>query len=285
MEHVERVMIFIELVKGCSNTACPSYKTLCARTDDQATQFMTKDTLSNIIDDVLSNQEKLESIGRVDIWAYGCGDTLLHPDLDDMAELLSLIPFKKTVAVDSNCWRDNSGWGNVLSPVVLFKEGAFGPATLIETAKKWTQNFSSPRFGFILKTLTPEILTLMRSIEPWWNYPFVKARSFHYVPLGAELSLNQLKEAVRPDIVIDSNINIENIGCTDKKAIRVMYRVDGTTRRCLVSGLTKGGLSNYLTGDLSDCAECFPHMGGEQILVYPQKVLRMQKARCVSDKG
>lgn len=285
MKNIERVMLFIELVKGCSNTVCPSYNTLCGRKDDQAIKFMSPEILTEIVQEIIENKEKLEQIGRVDIWAYGCGDTLLHPDLDEMAEILKLLPYKKTVAVDSNCWRENTGWGNILSPVVLFKEGAFDPATLPAIAQKWVTEFNNPRFGFILKSLTTNIVSAMRSIEPWWGYPFVKARSFHYVPLGEDITPEQITKYDRPPITISGDLAIEEIPCNDKKAIRMMFRVDGEKRRCLVSSVCKGGLSEFLDGDLADCDQCFPHMGGEQILVYPNKILRMQKARCVSDKG
>lgn len=280
---IERVMIFIELVNGCNNTACPSYKTLCSLSDNPI-QFMSKETLSSVVADILENEQALRSIGRVDIWAYGCGDTLLHPELNEMCDLLKLIPFKKTVAIDSNCWRDDIEYGKTLSPVILFKEGSFDIKSLPDIAKKWSKNFSAPRFGFILKTLTQEMVDGIRSIQPWWNYPFAKIRSFHHTPLGENINYKTIDQYIRPEIKVDEGIKIEKIENTDKKAIRVMYRNDGTLRRCLVSTTEKKTLSEFLEGDLSDCARCWPYMAGEQLLIFPDKILCMDKSRCVSDK-
>jgi hypothetical protein len=281
---IERVMIFIEIVRGCNNKACPSYNVLCS-TEDKLPEFMSEKTLNLITQEILNNKERLSMVGRVDIWAYGCGDTLLHPALDEISKMLQIIPFKKTVAIDSNCWRENTGWGNTLSPVILFKEGSFDPSTLSDTAQRWTRTFPSPRFGFILKTLTPEIVSAIRNFQSWWNYPFIKIRSFHHVPLGLDIGPEDVSKFCRPDIIVMDGLEIEDIPMQDKKAIRVMYRVDGSLRRCLVSAESKGNLSAFLDGDLSDCAKCWPTMAGEQILVFPGKILRIKKARCVSDKG
>lgn len=278
---IERVMIFLELVKGCDNQPCPSYKTLC-NLDGTGVSFMNEDTLKEITKQINTQKENLESIGRVDIWAYGCGDTLIHPNFDTMVNLLKDIPFEKTVAVDSNCWKDNNGWGDIMTPVVLFKEGSFDIKELQPITEKWNKHFKDVRFGFILKTLSPELLDEIRKIQ--CNYEFVKVRSFHHVPLGMDLNCNDIYRYQRTEIKIDLKIqNVTRIPCEDKKAIRVMYRQDGSLRRCLISTTEKTSLNEFLMGDLSDCAICFPQMAGEQMLIFPDKIIVVEKARCVSD--
>ena len=284
MENIERVMIFVELVKGCNNIACPSFHTLCGL-DEPGLRFMSASQLEKIVQEISDNAQQLEQIGRVDIWAYGCGDTLLHPKLDEMAKILAVLPYKKTIAIDSNCWRENTGWGNLMQPVILFKDGSFTTDSMQKSVRKWSQEFNAPRFGFILKELDNEMVDTIRSIQTFWNYPFAKIRSFHYVPLGGNIDYHTINQYKRPPININGGLNIETIPCPDKKAIRCMYRVDGSMRRCLVSTTTKTNLNEFLWGDLSDCSECWPHMAGEQILIFPDKILRMESARCVSDKG
>ncbi len=278
-EQIDRVMIFIELVKGCTNEKCESFGTLCS-IDKTEPQFMSEDTLNVIIDDILHNSHI--ALNRVDIWTYGCGDPLLHPQLDKMAKLLKRLPYKKTIAIDSNCWRENTGWGDLLAPVVLFKEDSFKIDELSEITSKWNANFNGPRFGFILKRLAQEVLDAIREIQS--NHGFIKARSFHYVPLGSEINYKTITNYQRPPMVIEAGIEVERMPCPDKKAIRIMYRVDGSLRRCLVSTTEKKSLAEFLEGDLSDCDQCFPYMGGEQLLIFKDKVLLMEKARCVSDK-
>lgn len=279
---IDRVMLFLELVKGCTNSKCPSFKTQCSFDGDYGLEFMSQETLQKIINEIMEYEYIGNSV-RVDIWAYGCGDSLLHPNLDVMAKIIQQLPYKKTIAIDSNCWKQNTGWGNILAPVVLFKEGSFEPDQLSQISKKWNYAFNGPQFGFILKTLTVEMLRAIRSFQ--WNRPFVKVRSFHYVPLGTNMDYHIIGQYSRPDIVIDPDIPISRIQCLDKKAIRVMYRYDGSLRRCLISSSPKTSLSEFLDGDLSDCDQCFPHMAGEQLLIFRDKIILIEKARCVSDKS
>lgn len=278
-KEIDRVMIFIELVDGCRNESCESFGTLCNISKSEP-KFMSEDMLNIIIDDILHNSHI--ALNRVDIWAYGCGDSLLHPQLDRMAELLKRLPYKKTIAIDSNCWRENTGWGDILAPVVLFKEDSFKIDELLEITTRWNENFNGPRFGFILKRLTPKIVSAIREIQS--NHGFVKARSFHYIPLGTEMDYETVMNYRRPPMLIDPSIKIERLPNPDGKALRVMYRADGSLRRCLVSTTKKKSLSEFLEGDLSDCDQCFPHMGGEQLLIFKDKILCFEKSRCVSDK-
>ena len=284
LKDVERVMVFIELVKGCDNTVCPSYHTLCGL-DETTLRYMSPEQLEEIVESIKENKDALENIGRVDIWAYGCGDTLLHPDLDKMATILSKIPYKKTIAIDSNCWRDNTGWGDFMQPVVLFKEGSFSQDSIYSIARKWNKEFNAPRFGFILKTLTQDYIEKIRNFQCFWNYPFIKVRSFHHVPLGTEIDYTTIAQYSRPPINIGAGLDVQVVPTLDKKGIRCMYRFDGTLRRCLVSTTEKTSLSEFLQGDLQDCEHCWPYMAGEQILIFPDKILKMESARCVSDKG
>ena len=283
--NIERVMIFIELVRGCENKACPSFKTLCNLGDGARLRFMSESVLEQIIDELLLNRKELKAIGRVDIWAYGCGDSLLHPGLDEAAKKLSVLPFEKTIAIDCNCWRDNTGWGDVFNPVVLFKEGSFDINEIGPLTKKWNKHFKNCRFGFILKNLSNKLLSEIRKIEA--NHPFIKARSFHHVPLGMNLNYKDIWRYERQSIGIDPSIkNVSRIDCTDKRAIRIMFRSDGSLRRCLVSTTEKTNFKEFLMdNELLDCSVCFPHMAGEQMLIFPDKIIIQEKARCVSDKA
>ena len=71
-----RLIVFVELVRGCDNVKCPSWGKVC---DYDGKYFMSKQTLLSAISQI--NQTANLGFKKIDLWAYGCGDSLDHPAL------------------------------------------------------------------------------------------------------------------------------------------------------------------------------------------------------------
>jgi len=114
-----RLIAFVELVRGCNNIDCPSFGTVC---DYNGQQYMTENTLNEIINDFKQTLKEKNPFEVIDIWAYGCGDSLDHPNLTNILKLLKT-SFDKigkiSMAIDCHRNIPNGDWYQYLDKIKI----------------------------------------------------------------------------------------------------------------------------------------------------------------------
>ncbi len=87
--------LHVELVRGCTNTKCPSHYTVCREFD---VKFMSEDNFQLLL-------SRIDTLEVDSLFMYGLGDTLLHPDIVNMIKRLG--KYELRASVDINVVQSN----------------------------------------------------------------------------------------------------------------------------------------------------------------------------------
>ena len=276
-EGKKRIILFLELVRGCRNKQCPSWGVVCPEVEQEV---MTDETLAKVLPEI---QRALRSsvFDRVDIWPYGCGDSLDHPRLADMLyeirhALASL--GRISMAIDSRRELKHGEWHTHLDKVKIIHKNQeefdwFG------RAKAWSQIL--PEIEMSHKFVTNEI-----SKATWnkWldNQEFLqelKAVSFHNVVIGSDNPILNLRDTIK----IASEVPVIVGPYPGMPVCRTMIRWDGSPRRCLIAPTSHKTIYDLITGEDDICKTCFPLTGTGLARFQSDQIYITPSATCVSD--
>jgi len=272
-----RLIVFLEVVNGCNNKECPSWGTVCPPREQK---FMTPKVIWDLKAKMSKVFKKSNPFEIIDIWAYGNGDTLDHPNLTEMLQLIKseLGVFGKiSTAIDSR--RDIPKihkWYISLDKIKIIHKL---PETFnwIERAKYWATIPVKMSHKLITNKLTSQMWQI------WGNgngfITELKAVPFHNIVLGTD----NPQFTQRDRFTWEKGLPAEYGPYPGRPVRRVLITWDGKYRRCLVSPTKHKTLEDLFLGGDEICYECFPLTGSELAKFYPDKVVITPSANCVSD--
>jgi hypothetical protein len=317
MSRPTRLIIFMELVRGCQNVDCPSWGVVC-KYEEQT--FVTSETLNascQKIKEVLAHTNPFEVI---DIWAYGCGDSLDHPHLCEMLSIMKSqlgdlgkmsmaidsrreVPghFCKGAIVDEDLSRNR--WlirchtcDQVFEGVSSNSQGAWVADSMwysyldkIKIIHKKPEEFDwlarAKTWSALPITMSHKLITNRITGDMWdaWKHePFLKelkAVPWHDIELGTSAPIFTKREK----ILCDTDVPSKEGPYPGRPVRRIMVNWDGSLRRCLVSPTQYSNLHDLILGEDRVCQTCFPLTGGGLAKFYEDHVLLTPSASCVSD--
>jgi len=277
-KHIEptRLIMFLELVKGCKNAECPSFGTVCKQTEQR---YMSLSTLLDIAKEVKSAlKEKEPKFEVVDLWTYGNGDTFDHPAFQEMLQVVRLLfpDFKLSMAIDSRRDCPEGDWWQYLDKVKMIHKL---PETFdwLERARYWAHR--------VPIDMSHKLITNHLSSSMWKTWKKVvwvkelKAVPWHNIELGTDKPVFTQRET----FTCDSDIPVENGPYPGRPVRRALIRHNGKPRRCLVSPTSHKTITKLLLGGDDVCPECWPLTGSELAKFYEDKIVITPSSNCVSD--
>lgn len=269
-----RLIIFLELVRGCNNKECPSWGSVC-KYDGQ--HYMELKTISQIAEQ-LKEVLKDDPFEVVDLWTYGCGDSLDHPEIDKVLKRVRQDlgdSCKISMAIDSR--RDilkGTWWTNLSKIKIIHKI----PESFdwLSSAKKW----SSLPIPMSHKLITNHITNDMWHI--WKTSGFIeemKAVPWHDIALGTDSPVFTKRSKMR----FDPELPVVAEAYPGKPVRRMMISYDGSLRRCLISPTSYQTIKKLAFGKEDVCQTCFPLTGGELVKFHDDYISVTPSANCVSD--
>jgi hypothetical protein len=271
-----RLIMFLELVRGCNNTECPSYGTVCKYGEQK---YITENTINDIGKEFRTCLNKENPFEVIDIWAYGCGDSLDHPDLEtmlktvrnnfgDVGKISMAIDSRRTVPKQNN-------WVKYMDKIKIIHKI---PESFdwIDRAKMWSQ---------LPIQMSHKLITNHISTSLWNQYknnPFItelKIVPWHDIELGT----NNPTFTQRKSFTYDDSVPVILGEYTGRPVRRIMTCYDGSLRRCLVSPTNHQSLNDLILGADNVCRECFPLTGGQLAKFYDDHVKITNAVNCVSD--
>jgi hypothetical protein len=269
-----RLILFLELVRGCNNVECPSWGSVC-QYDGQ--QYMSLETLGRVSKEV---KEAIEDFPfkTVDIWTYGCGDSLDHPEVDKMLNVVRKefdSVGKISMAIDSHRDVLPGKWWKYLDKVKIIHKQA-ETFDWVTEARKWS---TLPR-QMSHKLITNKITKSMW--KSWKEEDFItelKAVPWHDIQLATDSPVF----TQRANISFEEGVPFKEGPYPGFPVRRAMINWDGTIRRCLVSPTEYTSIHELITGPDKVCYTCFPLTGGGLAKFYDDCVVSTPSANCVSD--
>lgn len=272
-----RLIVFVELVRGCDNTKCPSYGHVC---DYDGKYFMSEETLLNAIAQI--NQTMSLGFKKIDLWAYGCGDSLDHPDLGWMLRLIQKNlddRIKVSMSIDSQRSFKDGLWWSFLDHIKIVHKNPPDNWDVRAYEIMSHSGYDIPiEHKLITRKVTRGIVHSAWRVLRFDNVPKVTASTLHDVPLGKE-RVDQIK---RVPFKIDPSVMYSKAPYSGLMAKRAMFAYDGSLRTCLIETSTHGSLMSHLLAD-DACADCFKKMGSQLIQFGNESVHLMDLCNCVSD--
>lgn len=275
---VGTAIIFIELVHGCNQSKCPSWGTVCKYTDGM--HFMSDHTLERVLDEIESCKDILNQFQKVDLWPYGNGDPVQHPQLSRMLKTIhERLPYQISLSVDSNSFIPCGEFIKHTRMKIMHK---FPQNGWLQTAERWNREYGGQvQHGVITNNIS---YNLWQEIMQSGGQGIKKGRTFLTIPFGGNQLPNELPTYRRVSFEIDKRIPVERNLYSGSLAKRTMFKWDGSLRRCLVAGTTARTFRELLSGDVSLCAKCFADTGGELANFHKDKIIVEEFACCVSDR-
>lgn len=272
-----RLIIFLELVKGCKNTECPSFGTVCKQTEQR---YMSMDTLLDIAKEVKSALKRKEpKFEVVDLWTYGNGDTFDHPSFQKMLETTrTLFPdFKLSMAIDSRRDCPKSDWWGYLDKVKMIHKL---PETFdwLDRALYWATRVPiNMSHKLITNHLSADMWKTWINNASWLRE--LKAVPWHNIELGIENPVFTKREK----FTVDTLVPFEYGPYPGRPVRRALIQHNGEPRRCLVSPTKHETITELLLGGDDICPECWPLTGSELAKFYEDKLVITPSSNCVSD--
>jgi hypothetical protein len=275
MGNPTRLIVFMELVRGCNNVDCPSWGVVCKYGTQKS---MTMDTLKKVNSGIAEALDQPHPFEVVDLWTYGCGDSLDHPELPEMLKAVreDLGHLGKiSMAIDSRRDMVEGNWWKYLDKVKIIHKL---PDTFdwVSRAKYWSKLPIKMSHKLITNKLTNEMWDI------WKNSGFItelKAVPWHDIELGTE----RPTLTKRNNIVCETGFPSAPGPYPGRPVRRAMINWDGSLRRCLVNGTQHISIKDLFLGDDEVCKECFPLTGGGLAKFYENQVTLTPSATCVSD--
>lgn len=312
----KRLIVFLELVRGCNNSECPSWNVVCKQSDQQ---YMTSNMLSKISMNIKKTLSTNNPFEIVDFWAYGNGDTLDHPNLVEMLKLLKteLGDYGRiSMAIDSR--RKMPGHyckGKIVdhnSPSRWLLKcdtcGALFEGVTSASRGSWVEDNEWWKYLDKIKIIhkLPETFDWVSRAKEWSNIPIkmshklitnhlsndmwkawktesfiteLKAVPWHNIELGTDNPIFTQRESFTYDKDVPVNYG-EYPGLPVRRSL-IGY--DGSLRRCLVSPTKYKKIKDlFLDGD-DVCPKCWPLTGSELAKFYDDRLTITPSANCVSD--
>jgi len=269
---VGRLIVFIELVHGCENKDCPSFKKGLCKYDGLS--IMSMDTLRNVILEIHKAKEELKTFKEVVIWPYGCGDSMQHPQFELCIQALyeAFPQYPISVSVDSHAFKYIPGsWNDVCKVKVMHKLPKGD--TWLPDALKWNGSYKNISHGFILDEITVKFLESLKKLP---LSQLKKGRSFHIVDFGAD----NPDRCQKTPIMIDPDVRLTTKIYDGYLAKRTMFSYDGSVRRCLVAGTGYKTFEALVKDDLDFCCRCFAKSAGDLIIFNEDGSIILEEFGC-----
>lgn len=275
MEKNNRLIVFLELVRGCNNSDCPSWGDVCKY---DGLRFMTKETLQKSIEEIRSTLEGEHPFQRVDLWAYGCGDSLEHPDMVVMLDMIKGGLGKYGVlsmAIDSRREVPSGDWYTHLDKIKIIHKQP--------EAFDW--KYAASKWSMLPIPMSHKLITNHITEEMWWWWKNcgiakeLKAVPWHNVKLGTD----NPEFIQRAKFTFDESVPVVAEAYPGLPVRRVMISWDGSLRRCLVSPTKHESIKSLILGKDDICETCFPLTGAELAKFCEDHVVVTPSASCVSD--
>lgn len=270
-----RLIIFLELVNGCMNSSCPSWNVVCKQTKQS---YMSKETLIQSckqIKDVLKNNDLFKI---VDLWTYGNGDSLDHPEFYEMIKIIrdEIGEYGKiSTAIDSRREILPGNWYKLFDKIKIIHKL---PHTFdwISRAKLWSEVPVSMSHKLITNRITKEMWNIWKS---GCYITELKAVPWHNIVLGTDSPVFLQREK----FTWEDDIPIEYGPYPGIPVRRSLVTWNGKLRRCLVSPTKYQNIKDLFLECDDICQECFPLTGSELCKFYSDKIVITPSANCVSD--
>lgn len=272
-----RLIVFLELVDGCKNKKCPSWGSVCT---PRSQNFMSEETLNRVISEMKQVFDAKHPFEVIDLWTYGNGDSLDHPELEKMLWIIKkeLGHYAKiSMAIDSSRKNIACHWWRFMDKVkIIHKQPA---SDWIGRAYYWR--------GEIDKhiPMSHKLITNHISKEMWdtWKRDSclkeLKAVPWHNIKLGTDNPIFTQRES----FTFEPGVPVERGPYPGRPVRRSLIKWDGGLRRCLVSPTQKTTIKDlFLTKD-DVCPTCWPLTGSELVKFYEDKIVVTSSANCVSD--
>jgi hypothetical protein len=273
--------MFLELTRGCDNRACPSWGTVC---DYPEVHFMKSEVLDRAtteLHEVLDGEHPFEV---VDVWAYGCGDSLDHPALGDMLHRIHDRlgdKGKLSLATDSRRSIPGGDWWRALDKIkVIHKQP--DDYDWADAARRWSE--ALPGLPMSHKLIVSKITckhwdTWRSQVVAGGPITELKAVPWHDIPLGTDSP----RFKPRVQITVEEGVPWRAEPYPGRPVRRVMIAWDGSLRRCLVCPTRHETVRDLVLGEDTICNTCFPLTGGNLVKFHDDYVSVTPSASCVSD--
>lgn len=277
----QRLILFIELVRGCNNTTCPSHGVICKFSRSQP---MNLNVLSRAVGETGKVLAGEHSFGKVDIWPYGVGDTLDHPRLD---EALGIVHAglgrygEVSMAIDSlRQIPSNTHWLHNMDKIKISHKA---PETYDweARAREWARLPIEMSHKLITNRITREIWEAWLRLSAEGVITELKAVPWHSIPLGED----DPPLTLRSKMQFDDGLPVVRIEYQGLPLHRAMICHDGSLRRCLVKPTEHTTIQHLLLGSDEFCKICFPITGGEMLKFYNERITVSGSSTCVSNRS
>ena len=238
----ENLVAMVELVRGCENTGCPSYGRNC---QEDAIEFMSLDTLNGLAKILLGVTEHFED---VQIYPYGRGDTLLHPNLTAMLIRCREWFPDASISLSIDSMREipeDDLWLVPLNGIsISHKLPEIPGSNWISRAYNWSNAYSltEVKHRLIVKHITKALIEEIASIEK--DFTSITIAPFHEVPFGDP----EPEYLQREQLFIEYGVQYSSVE-KNVKFERVMFDVNGDLRTCILAPAYSQNIVEHLTGD------------------------------------
>jgi hypothetical protein len=276
METPQRLILFLELVRGCNNKECPSWGTVCKYGPER---FMEEDVLHYFANEFHGVIEKYNPFQVIDIWCYGCGDSLDHPNLSKMLSLAREYfgkYGKLSMAIDS---RRDIPPGRWYTPMDTLKLIHKMPESYdwLSRAKYWDSLEINKSHKVLTNHISKHLWDTWLNNKAWMKE--FKAVGWHDIELGSD---NPILTQRQP-ITCDEGLPAIRENYYGRRVRRVMFNWDGSLTRCLVHPTKHKTVHDLILGGDDICNTCFPLTGGELVKFYDDHFTITPSVNCVSD--